>query len=201
MASLSEMLLSQLGGDSMRQIGAAIGADPTMTRKAVSTAVPLLFSALAKNASSASGASSLLGALDRDHDGSVLDDLGSLLSSFQGGAGAAILGHVLGGQKSSVESGLAKKTGLDAGSISQLLVVLAPMVMGMLGKAKREQNFDVGGLSRTLQGEHEAATQASPGLGDLIGGLLGSGQGASVASEAVKIGGGLLGALFGRKRQ
>ncbi len=200
MASLSEMLLSQLGGDSIRQIGAAIGADPTTARQAVGTAVPLLFSALAKNASSASGAASLLGALDRDHDGSVLDDLGSLLSSFQGGPGAAILGHVLGGQRGTVESGLANKTGLNAAAISQLLVVLAPMVMGMLGKAKRDQNLDVGGLSRTLQNEHEAATQASPDLGDLLGGLLGSGQGAGVA-EAVKIGGGLLGALFGRKRR
>ena len=199
MASLSEMLLSQLGGDTMRQIGAAIGADPTTTRQAVGTAVPLLFSALAKNASNPKGAQSLLGALDRDHDGSVLDDLGSLLSSFQQGPGAGILGHVLGGQQSTVESGLANKTGLNAAAISQLLVMLAPMVMGMLGKAKREQDLDVGGLSRTLNGEREAATQASPDLGDLLGGLLGSGQGAGMA-EAVKIGGGLLGALFGRKR-
>lgn len=196
MASMSEVLLSQLGGDTMRQIGAAIGADPATTKQAVGTAVPLLFSALAKNASSKKGAQSLLGALDRDHDGSVLDDLGGLLSSLQQGPGAAILGHVLGGQRGSVESGLANKTGLDAAAISQLLVMLAPMVMGMLGKAKREQNFDVGGLSRTLAGEREAATEASPDLGD----LLGSGQGAGLA-EAVKIGGGLLGALFGRKRR
>jgi len=201
MASLSEMLLSQLGGDTMRQIGSAIGANPAATKQAVSAAVPLLFSALAKNASSPTGAQSLLGALDRDHDGSVLDDLGGLLSAFQGGPGAAILGHVLGGQKSSVESGLAKKTGLDAGSISQLLIMLAPMVMGMLGKAKREQNFDVGGLSRTLAGEREAATQVSPGLGDLLGGLLDSNRDGSVADDVVKMGGGLLGSLFGRKRR
>lgn len=200
MASMSEMLLSQLSGDTMRQIGSAIGANPAATKQAVSAAVPLLFSALATNANSKTGAASLLGALDRDHDGSVLDDLGSLLSSFQSGPGGAILGHVLGGQLGSVQSGLAKKTGLGAGAISQLLIMLAPMVMGMLGKARREQDLDAGGLSRTLQNEREAATQASPDLGDLIGGLLGSGQGGGMASEVAKIGGGLLGALFGRKR-
>jgi hypothetical protein len=79
--------------------------------------------------------------------------------------------------------------------------MLAPMVMGMLGKAKRERNFDIGGLSRTLAGEREAATQASPGLGDLLGGLLDSNRDGSVADDVVKMGGGLLGSLFGRKRR
>ena len=72
-------LMQQLSGDSLSRIGRQIGADEATTQSAIAAALPVLVSALARNASRPGGAEALDRALERDHDGSILDDLmGSL---------------------------------------------------------------------------------------------------------------------------
>ncbi len=100
--------------------------------------IPTLLSAMANNSTSQEGANGLLGALDSsDHDGSILDNLGGFLGNPDQGNGNGILKHVLGNSRPQVEEGLASKLGLNAGSIAKLLPIIAPMVMGYLGKEKR----------------------------------------------------------------
>src|SRR5207253_11398055 len=82
------------------------------------------------------------------HDGAVLDDIGALIRA--GGAGDAILGHILGSRCTPVEAGLGRATGLDAQQIGQLLMMLAPLVMGVLGRMKREQGIDAEKLPEVL---------------------------------------------------
>ena len=94
MASVLDGLMQQLDGDTMRQLSQQLGTDESTTTSAVGAALPVLMGALAKNASSTDGAAALAGALDRDHDGSMLGDIAGMLG---GGAGAGILKHVLGG--------------------------------------------------------------------------------------------------------
>jgi hypothetical protein len=48
-----------------------------------------------------------------------------------------------------------------------MLVALAPMVMAYLGRQKREQNLDAGGLSDLLRREAGTAREAAPN--DLLG--------------------------------
>ena len=103
----------------------------------------------------------LFGALSRDHDGSLLDDIGGFLGGSLGGAkaaaGAAILGHILGGKQGSVETGLSRASGLDGATIAKLLPLLAPIVMGVLGRLSRQQSLDAGGVSGYLTGESASA--------------------------------------------
>ena len=70
------MLQSQVGeslvGALTKQLG---GATPQQTSNGVQGAMSILMSALAKNSKSSQGASALGAALDRDHDGSILDDI------------------------------------------------------------------------------------------------------------------------------
>ncbi len=82
------------------------------------------------------GAEGLLGALKSKHDGSILDNLGGL---FAGGVdsnvmedGGKILGHVLGNKQRNVEKALSQKSGIDAGSVANILKVAAPILMGVL---------------------------------------------------------------------
>ena len=66
-------------------------------------AVPLLVGAMQRQAASPTGLDALAGALDRDHDGSILDDIGGFLGSGGTvGRGAGILGHVLGARQDNV---------------------------------------------------------------------------------------------------
>jgi hypothetical protein len=111
MPSVLETLQQQLGGGAADQIGRQIGADRSTIGTALSAALPLLLGALARNASNDTGAAELHGAISRDHDGSILDQLGGVLG--QAGTqsdGARILQHVLGGRQSTVERRLGQTT-------------------------------------------------------------------------------------------
>ncbi|MEM6725269.1 MAG: DUF937 domain-containing protein, partial [Bacteroidota bacterium] len=66
MDNLMDLLTSQLTGNQMDEISKHLGAEKDQVESAVGTALPLLFSALAKNASTEEGANALAGALDRD---------------------------------------------------------------------------------------------------------------------------------------
>jgi hypothetical protein len=200
MSSLLELLTDQLSGDPTAQISRQGGADEGATGKAIGAALPMLMGVLANNASQGGGAQSLAGALDRDHDGSVLDDISGFLGNPDVGSGEGILGHALGARRGAVESELGRQTGLDMSTIGKLLPILAPLVMGALGRAKREQQLDVGGLASMLGGEREQADRMSAGSMGILAQLLDADNDGQVADDVAKLGGGLLGKLFGRRR-
>jgi len=199
--SMLEALSSQLGAGGIDQIASQLGLGRGETENAVAGALPMLLGGLMKNAQSTDGAASLLGALQNDHDGSILDDIGGFLGQGSGAAdtGMGILKHVFGGRESNVENALAGSSGIDAGKMRQIMAMLAPLVLGMLGKNQQKQGFDIGSLTDLLGGERQAAEKKAPGAVDLIGSLLDSDGDGSVTDDLAKLGGGLLGGLFGGK--
>lgn len=203
--NITELLNSDLGKQIISGIGSQTGTSQQETSSVVNAAGPVLMGMLQKNASTEEGASGILGALNK-HDGSILDDLGS----FFGGGGNAddgngILGHILGGKRSSVENAISKQTGVSSSKVSGILAMLAPIIMGYLGKQTRSS----GNMNNTS------------GLGGLLGGLMGGSGGGGLLSSILdqdgdgklsmndavealsgkKSGGlgGLLGGLFGKK--
>jgi hypothetical protein len=202
MADILDLLQKQvLGGDAVDRISQQIGADRDTTAGAISGALPMLIGALSKNAARPEGAQALAGALDRDHDGSVLDDLGGFLGGGgAAGLGAGILGHVLGGKQSAAAEGLSGLSGLDKGSAGQLLAILAPIVLGALGRQKRSQGLDSGGLASWLGKQDTRARQQAPsGVGGLLGGLLDQDGDGSVMDDVAQMGAGLLGNLLKKR--
>jgi hypothetical protein len=162
--SLLDMLQQQLGSGAVNQISRKLGADPGTTGNAIDAALPLLLTAMARNAAQGSQAQSLDTAVSQDHDGSILDDVPGYLNQAERGPGAGILRHVLGGKQQTVQTGLSQATGLDSGKTAQLLTMLAPLVMGALGRAKREKQLDTNGLSTLLTGEQERLRETAPGV-------------------------------------
>jgi hypothetical protein len=94
---ITQLLLSQLGEGGVDAMASKIGADKSQTTSALEGIVPTLLGAMSSNTKSESGASGLLGALDRDHDGSVFDDVAGFIGNSDNGPGEGILKHVLGG--------------------------------------------------------------------------------------------------------
>lgn len=195
--NLTGLLNDALNSNTVSQISQTIGADEGTTANAIQAAVPLLLGGLANNSQSPEGASSLLGALDRDHDGSVLDDLGGFIAGAAGGsaAGAGILGHVFGGQQNRIEQGVSAASGLDMGKVGPLLMMLAPIVMGALGRSNQQQGgFDPSSLAGLLGGAQNQMTAGSPLLG-MLGGLLDQNHDGSAVDDVL----GMAGRLFGRR--
>lgn len=160
MSGLLDLLNGPMGKQLISGVAGETGQSESKTADVLGMAMPLLLGAMKKNAGTAEGAQGLMNALSSKHDGSILDDLGGL---FGGGVdkavtddGAGILSHVLGNKQSAVESALSQKSGMDAGSIAQILKIAAPIVMGFLGKQSTQSRV-----------------QDSSGMNSLLGGLLG----------------------------
>lgn len=208
MASLVESLIEQLESrGAIDQIAARLGVPAGQANSAVSTAVPAILAGLARNTQRPEGAAELARALDKDHDGSALDD-DSYFDSYQQRKGDKILGHVFGEKTPAVESQVSALGGLDTAKGSELMKMLAPLIMGYLGKQKSSGGFDIGSLSQILGGGGggSGGLQLPGGLGDLLEGLGGGGgstdaRGAQPAGTAPRSPGlgSILGRLFRRK--
>ncbi len=198
--SLLNDLTKQLSGGNLAQMSQLLGSDEKKTGAAVSAALPLLMGALAKNSSRGNGAEDLNRALE-DHDGSVLDDVGSFLGQADKGPGDGILGHLLGQRRGAAEQSLSRASGMDKQSSGKLLAMLAPLVMAQLGKQKRQTGLDANGLAGLLGQERSNVEKQVGGKGmGLVESLLDSdGDGDVDLSDIVKGGGGLLGKLFGSR--
>ena len=191
-------VLQDQGG--VQQISRQLGIDQEQVEKVIGGAVPMMVSALAKNSAQKAGASALAAALGRDHDGSILDNLAGVLgqaSTQKAGAGA--LGHMFGGNQNNVTSSLGKMSGLDASSVTKILTLLAPIILGVLGKSHGGGGgggIDLGSLVGALAGGQQEAEQRAPQLGGILGSLLDSDGDGDIKDDLADIGAGLLGSLF-----
>ncbi|HSQ75496.1 MAG TPA: DUF937 domain-containing protein [Bacteroidota bacterium] len=173
MGSILEILTSALGGGAIDTISKKLGLSKATTSMIVQAALPLLLSALARNSSTPAGANSLQNALKKDHDGSILDDVLGAFTNSEQSDGASILGHIFGTQRPSVQQGLGKATNADPQQVGQVLEMLAPILMGALGKQTTQSNLDAGSLSDLLRGTAQQAQKAQPVQPDVMDSLLG----------------------------
>jgi hypothetical protein len=210
MSGLLDLLNSPMGKQLISGVAGQTGQPENKTADVLSMAMPLLLGAMKKNVSSPQGAEGLMNALSSKHDGSILDNLGGL---FGGGVddsvmndGAGILSHVFGGKQPQVENALSQKSGMDTGSIANILKIAAPIVMGFLGKQKAQSNVsDANGLNSLLGGMLGGQPQQNQSLittlldADGDGSILDDVAGMVMGGGKKKGGlGGLLGGLFGK---
>lgn len=174
MFSLQDLLGQQQGSEAVEQISQNVGADSNAVNSAIQMALPAILGGLAQNASTPQGAENLNNALEQDHDGGILDNLGGLGSLIFGGAqqptaptpqvdAGGILGHIFGNRQGQIAEQVSQNSGLNMGQTAQLLMMLAPIVMGYLGRQKQEQNLDPGGLSNWLGGQQQQIQQSPQG--------------------------------------
>lgn len=163
MASLIDLVNERLDDRTLSQLSQQLGTDPGTTRQAVPAALTALLGGLSHNASQSTGAQQLANALERDHDGSVLDDLaGGLVNPQLVQQGGGILGHIFGGRRPAVESQVGRTAGLNQAQAARLLMLLAPIVLGALGRAKRQRGLDPGGISDVLGHERRRIEETHP---------------------------------------
>ena len=197
MSDLLSGLMGQFGGDALAQMAKSIGGDEKSTQSALGSALPILVSALAKNASTPEGAQNLDNALSKDHDGGILGDL----SGFLGGGGnesmgAGILNHVLGAKTNNVEKYVAEDSGLSASAVSSLMKMAAPVVMGYLGQQKQQSGGDSSMITSLLSSALSSNQSAAPQSQNIIEQLLDSNNDGSVVDDVAKLGMSFLGKMF-----
>jgi hypothetical protein len=212
MSGILDLLNSDLGKTIISGVSNQTKQPQNKTQDVLTMALPVLMTAMKRNAKSPQGAEGLLSAIGSKHDGSILDNLGGL---FEGGVdsnilddGGKILSHVLGGKQQHVETVLGAKAGIDANDVAQILKVAAPIIMGFLGKQAKQQNVSsssgieslLGGLISDNSASQEQSFLESildaDGDGSIIDDVAGMVLGGSKKKSGL---GGLLGGLFGGK--
>ena len=186
----------QLGGDTLKQISQKLGTDEGTAAKAVSVALPLLIAGLSRNASTPDGGAALDQALTRDHSASpVLNAPQQAVADPNAFNAGGILGHIFGQRQAPIQQGVAKASGIDLHSASKVLMILAPIVMASLARARSAQGANAS-AGQVLQQEQQHIERQVPGIGGLAS-ILDRNHDGGIADDIANMAGGQLGGLGG----
>jgi hypothetical protein len=198
--SLIDLLTGNAGNQVASEAENKFGISKNQVIALLAVAAPLVISYLRKKSQeSPDEANALNDALDKDHDGSILNDPSQAITRQQ--EGSSILDHIFGGQKATVENQLSQNTGISMDKIGPILAMLAPVIMGFVGKEKQSNGVTSGGGLGDLLGgilgaaQNQAQAQSSSPLNDILGSVLGGG-GQQKSQGGL---GGLLGSILGGK--
>lgn len=219
--SLIDLITGNTGNEVATQAENKFGISKNQVIALLAVAAPLVISYLRKKSQDdPNEAEALNNALDKDHDGSILDDPSQAEARQQ--EGGSILDHIFGGEKAAVENRLSQNTGISMDKIGPILGMLAPIIMGYIGKQKQSSGVTSGGGLGDLLGgilggaQNEAQSQPSNPLNDILGSVLGGGSQANSSGNPLNdilgsvLGGGnqqqqsqgglggLLGSIFGK---
>ncbi|HMP70549.1 MAG TPA: DUF937 domain-containing protein [Pirellulaceae bacterium] len=198
MASVLEMVQSQIQGETIAAISQQLGTSHETTKSAVDTALPTVLGLISKQGASEEGSSSLFSLLDASSNKNLLNDV----QGFFGGGNASkvesmggdLLGSLFGGKLDQITGGIGKASGLTSSQAGKLIAMLAPLIMGALAKQKTSDGLDLGKFKDLLGRESQAAEKQSGGL---VGQLLDQdGDGQFGVSDVLKM---ATDKLFGKK--
>ncbi|RLE27463.1 MAG: calcium-binding protein [Acidobacteria bacterium] len=193
--SILNDLMQQLQGGGIGEISKTLGLNDDQVSSVVTAAMPALMGAFSRNAGSQSGADALFGALAGKHSGGILGDVVGALAGGKN-ADTGILKHAFGAKQSGVEQALSAGSGVDMASVGKIMAMVAPLVMGALGKAQRTQGLDASGTAAMIQQEGRVAQQQAPQAMDMLGKLLDADGDGDVMDDLGKLGSSLLGSFL-----
>jgi hypothetical protein len=205
--NIEDLLQGPLKNVILDNITSQLGVNDTnKASSALDTTINVLMNAMAKNASSPDGAGSLVNAVTRDHDGSILDNITDYFSGqFQPQNpssinGIGILKHLLGGKQETAANTIGKETGMDAGQIMKMMAMVAPILMGVLGKANQNtQNTQSGGGLIDMLMNSTKKINSQSNQGGLLSQILDKDGDGSIMDDVAGMGfKALLGRLFKR---
>ncbi len=151
MDNLLQGMIGNFSDDIVEKVAREVGVDPKTAQTVLNKMTPAMTGAMAKNAKTPEGAGKLANALNK-HDGSIFDNLDSVMGGDLEQDGAKILGYVFGDKTQDVEQVIERETGGDKDSTMKMMSTFAPLILGALGKEKQAVGMDSETLSTMLGG-------------------------------------------------
>ncbi len=188
--NLMNMLTGILtSGAALQALSAKTGLSEKQLKMIIAIAIPLLIRKLTSNASSQSGANSLLGALTQHRDTNTID---KQLADADEEDGAKIVGHILGSDEEKIIASVAKESGVSEADVAKVLGTISPSILSSLSAATESAS-----AQQAQQAQQSGGVDLSDGfdMSDVMA-LMGGGASQS-QSQNQSSGGGLLGSLFG----
>lgn len=170
--NLVSSVMQFLTPEMIAKIATALGLSREEAQGGVVAAVPALLAAISGVAAQPGGAQNLIDAIKQQSG--ALEGFAGLIGGGKQGPliekGSSLLTSLLGGYNQSVlVNAISKTAGLGEGGSRSLLGMLAPVVMGLIGK-QIGPRLDAGSLTGLLSSQKEQIAQALPaGMGSLLG--------------------------------
>lgn len=168
-------LLSQAqGGQVFNNLGNQFGLEPQQAQSGLAALLPALTAGMQKNTQSKGGMQSLMQALSGTRHEGYVTQADTLMQPQAVSEGNAILGHLFGSKdvSRSVAYQAADQTGIDAGTLKQMLPMVANLLMGTMSQQTSNlsaQQSGLGGLLKSVMGGGRQSQQSNL-LGQLMGG-------------------------------
>jgi Bacterial protein of unknown function (DUF937) len=188
--NLVSLIMQFLTPDLVARIAATLGLGRTETQAGVSAAVPALLAAFSGVADKPGGSQNLVDVI-KNQPG-VLDNVISMVGGGSPASlidkGSNLLGSLVGSHDQSALAGaVGKFAGIGQSTGGSLVGILAPVVMGVIGKQIGSRGLDAGSVGSLLASQKEQIAQALPqGFAKLLGdtGILDSLDGAAETAAA-----------------
>jgi Bacterial protein of unknown function (DUF937)/PRC-barrel domain len=166
-SAISRFLTPEMIG----KMASVSGLDRSTTQSAVGACVPAILNGLADLAAKPGGARQISDAIAEQPTG-MLSNLAQTLggASMPAERGTGLLSSLFGGGVlNTLVSTLSRFVGIGEGSTRTLMGLLAPVILGVLGREQRAAGVETGGLARMLMGQKDQIAAAMPvGLSDLL---------------------------------
>lgn len=192
-----QALLSLLGETNLEKFATQLNVSAKDAKKGMTEALPTILEALGRNISTVEGAEALNKALEK-HNGSILSDVSGYLTNPDLKDGVGILNHIFGDNTENIATAISKSSGINLTGSTKLLQMLAPLVMGTLGKIKKETNISASGLNGLLSMATTALKAQNTSIDNVastLSGLLDSDKDGKVGDDLLN----LAGSFFGKK--
>jgi hypothetical protein len=170
--NLVSYVMQFLTPDMVGRIASALGINRSDAQSGVTAAVPALLAAFCGLADKPGGAQSLVNTIKQQSG--VVDNFASMIGGSNQASfierGSSLLTSLLGSHDSaSLASTVGRFAGLGQTRATSLLGMLAPLVMGLIGKQIGTRGIDVGSLTSMLASQRDQIAQTLPsGMGQML---------------------------------
>jgi OmpA-OmpF porin, OOP family len=171
--NLLDLVKDQVTGQLAKQASSFLGESESNVTSALGSMMPALLGSVIQKSSTPSGAQGIMdmiGKLDLGSLSNIAGLFGGGASSVNGllNSGGGIVEALLGNKTNGMVDMISNLSGMKGGSVSSLLKLAAPFLMGLIGK--QVQGKGLSALTDLLMGQKSAVSAALPaGLGSLMG--------------------------------
>jgi len=138
-----------------------LGESNQKTELGINAAIPALLGRFTNLASTSDGATRLGFAVDNADEG-ILSNISSMFGKNTYSASSSLRSVLGDGGISDLSSNIGRTAGLSSSTVTTLLGLVAPVVLGVLRRLKRTQGLDTSGLANLLFSQRDNIEDAMP---------------------------------------
>ncbi|MGE5356416.1 MAG: DUF937 domain-containing protein [Deltaproteobacteria bacterium] len=173
--NILDLFKNQVAGELAKSAGSFLGESESSVKGVLETAAPAILGSLIQKSSTQSGASGILDMLTKNnYDTDVLGGLSGLMNGGESKfskiteIGLPIIKMLFGEKLGAIVDWISGNKGVKSSSVSSLLSMAAPFLMGLIGKQVKSQNLGLSGLMNLLGGQGSFVKSLLPsGLANL----------------------------------